>query len=121
MRQRSCGRCTMGRSVPRRAKRLNSLSPPRGFRLPKPGCSRRLHCETLEDRRLLAITVDTLLDELDGSTVDGDISLRDAIAATTAGETIDFAMSLDGGTVLLTLGELAINRPLTIDATALTG
>ena len=77
--------------------------------------------EPLEDRRLLAITVDTLIDEADGSITDGDISLRDAIAAAPAGETIDFAAPLDGGTILLTRGQLTIRRPLRIDASSLAG
>ena len=67
----------------------------------------------------LAITVDTLLDESDGSITDGDISLRDAIAAAATGATIDFDASLDGGTIWLVLGELAITRSITIDASAL--
>ncbi|MFV2066251.1 MAG: choice-of-anchor Q domain-containing protein [Pirellulales bacterium] len=83
--------------------------------------SRPLRCECLEDRRLLAITVDTLVDETDGSIVDGDISLRDALAVAEPGETIAFDISLDGGTILLTLGELAITTPLSVDATALAG
>ena len=41
---------------------------------------RRLQIERLENRQLLAITVDTLVDENDGIGVGG-ISLRDAIAA----------------------------------------
>ena len=53
---------------------------------------RRLRIEPLEDRRLLSITVNTLVDELDGSILDGDISLRDAIAAAPSGETINFAV-----------------------------
>jgi len=81
--------------------------------------ARRLGYESLEQRQLLAITVDTLVDEADGSIVDGDISLRDAIAAAPASETIDFELSLDGGTLMLTLGELAITEALTIDATSL--
>lgn len=48
--------------------------------------TRLLRIEPLEDRSLLSITVNTLVDELDGSIVDGDISLRDAIAASPAGE-----------------------------------
>jgi hypothetical protein len=36
---------------------------------------RRPRVEPLEDRRLLSITVDTLLDEADGSIADGDVSL----------------------------------------------
>ena len=66
---------------------------------------RRLHGESLEDRHLLAvITVDTLADEADGSISDGDISLRDAIALASAGDTIDFDASLNGGALILTLG-----------------
>ncbi|MFV2070061.1 MAG: choice-of-anchor Q domain-containing protein, partial [Pirellulales bacterium] len=81
--------------------------------------ARALGYESLEQRRLLAITVDTLVDELDGSIVDGDVSLRDALELAPPGETIDFDASLDGGTILLTLGELAIADAITIDATAL--
>ncbi len=85
-----------------------------------PRCRRRmLGFEPLERRWLLAMTVDTLIDEADGSIVDGDISLRDALAAAPAGETIDFDASLDGGTILLTMGELVVTKTLTIDATAL--
>src|SRR4051812_27591550 len=73
---------------------------------------RRLRIESLEDRRLLSITVNTLLDEADGSIVDGDISLRDAIAAAPAGETIDFSVS---GTITLTLSQLTINKSLTVN------
>ncbi|MEM8680927.1 MAG: choice-of-anchor Q domain-containing protein [Planctomycetota bacterium] len=76
--------------------------------------NRHLRFEQLEDRRLLAITVDTLVDELDGSIVDGDISLRDAIAAAPANETIDFAVN---GTLRLdaSLGELIIDKNLKLD------
>ena len=73
---------------------------------------RPLRFEPLEDRRLLAITVDTLVDELDGNIGDGDVSLRDAIAAATTGETIDFSVT---GTITLELGELVIDKSLTID------
>ena len=72
---------------------------------------RRLRVEALEDRRLLSITVDILLDELDGSIADGDVSLRDAIAAAPSGETIDFGVI---GVLELTLGELVIDKDLTI-------
>ena len=77
------------------------------------GSTRLLHIEPLESRRLLAITVDTLVDELDGSIVDGDISLRDAIAVASSGETINFSVS---GTINLDLGlgELLIDKELTI-------
>lgn len=79
---------------------------------------RLLAFEPLEDRRLLSITVDTLVDENDGIGVGG-ISLRDAIAAAVSGDTIDFAPSLTSGgpaTILLTHGELTIaNKALTIN------
>ena len=74
--------------------------------------------EPLEDRRLLAITVNTLFDELDGSIVDGDISLRDAVGQAPADETIDFdplLTSAGPATILLTLGEIVINKSLTIN------
>jgi CSLREA domain-containing protein len=69
-----------------------------------------LRIEPLEDRRLLSITVDTLVDENDGVGVGG-ISLRDAIAAATAGETIDFSVT---GTITLEHGELVVDKDLTI-------
>src|SRR4051812_45784732 len=73
----------------------------------------RLRIEPLENRRLLAITVNTLLDENDHSIVDGDISLRDAIEAATPGVTIDFSVS---GTISLgSMGELVIKKNLTIN------
>ena len=78
---------------------------------------RRLRYESLESRRLLAITVDRLIDEADGSIADGDISLCDAIAGASAGETIDFHAALTSGgpaTMTLTLGQLVINKPLMI-------
>jgi len=62
---------------------------------------------------MLSITVDTLVDEADGSIVDGDISLRDAIAAAPVGELIDF--SVNGTINLSQLGELTINKSVTID------
>lgn len=72
---------------------------------------RPLRFERLEDRQMLSITVDTLVDENDGSIVDGDISLRDAIVLAPTGETIDFSVI---GTLNLTLGELLINKSLSI-------
>jgi hypothetical protein len=80
----------------------------------------KLNFEQLESKRLLAITVDTLIDEEDFSVVDGDVSLRDAIGQAADGETINFAAGLDGGTVALTLGRLEINQTLVIDASSLT-
>ncbi|MCA9103280.1 MAG: hypothetical protein KDA63_19130, partial [Planctomycetales bacterium] len=75
-------------------------------------CYRRLAAEPLESRQLLTITVNTLVDEADGSITDGDVSLRDAIALAPSGETIDFSVT---GTILLTLGELVIDKDLTIN------
>ena len=60
---------------------------------------------------MLSVTVDTLVDEADGSIADGDVSLRDAIANAPAGETIDFSVT---GTINLTLGQLVIYKDLTI-------
>ena len=77
---------------------------------------RALRLEELEDRRVLSLTVNTLLDENDGVGVGG-ISLRDAIAAAPAGETIDFAPELTNAgpsTIRLTRGELLINKDLKI-------
>lgn len=71
---------------------------------------RLLRLEPLEDRRLLSITVNTLVDENDGIGVGG-VSLREALAAATPNETIDFAVN---GTILLEHGELLINRSLAI-------
>ena len=65
--------------------------------------------------------VNTLIDEFDGSILDGDASLRDAIFAARVNETIIFQSSLDGGTISLAqaLRELVINKSLEIDATSL--
>ena len=77
---------------------------------------RRLRIEPLENRRMLAVAmVDTELDVVD--LADGVTSLREAIFATNilAGpDTIEFDPSLDGKTILLTLGELEIADELTI-------
>src|SRR6476469_2936284 len=81
---------------------------------------RVLRFEPLEDRRLLSITVNTLIDENNGIAIGG-ISLRDAIAAAAPGETINFAPSLTSGapaTILLVRGELLIDKSLTINGPA---
>jgi len=77
---------------------------------------RRLAVEHLEDRRMLAITVSTTIDELDGSITDGDISLRDAIALAAPGETIDFDLGTGSQTIQMNLGSIGINSDVTIDA-----
>src|SRR5262245_14540994 len=61
----------------------------------------------LESRWVPAITVNTLVDEADGSITDGDISLRDAIASSPAGGTINFAVF---GTINLALGEVVVEN-----------
>jgi uncharacterized repeat protein (TIGR01451 family)/CSLREA domain-containing protein len=62
------------------------------------------------------LTVDLLADENDGAGCQvGDCSLREAIAASVAGDTIVFAPAVAGGSVTLTLGELVIGHHLTID------
>ena len=95
-------------TVQRHALRRREARRRNGTHLPQ----RRLRIEPLENRRLLSITVNTLVDELDGSLVDGDISLRDAVAVAPQGETINFAVT---GTINLTnLGHLTVSKNLTI-------
>ena len=79
--------------------------------------ARKLHCERLEDRRLLAVvTVDTNQDVVDFN--DGVTSLREAIFATNTvpgTDEIVFDFGHDGPeTILLTQGELVITDSLTI-------
>ncbi len=81
--------------------------------------ARRLHCERLEDRRLLAVvTVDTVDDTIDFD--DGYTSLREAIFATNTvpgPDEIRFDPALFTAaprTILLTHGELAITDSLTL-------
>lgn len=62
----------------------------------------------------MAITVDTLLDENDGDFSTGHFSLREAISSSGVGGNINFASSLTGGTIVLTQGELLIDKALTI-------
>jgi hypothetical protein len=87
--------------------------------------TRRLRLEPLEDRQLLSITVNTLIDERDNDIFDADVSLRDAILEAPAGEIINFSTNpvqgLNGGTINLLpgLGEIAFSKSLTIDASML--
>lgn len=73
--------------------------------------ARRLSIESLESRRMLAITVNTL-DDVTAN--DGFTSLREAIAITNTinEDTIDFAVA---GTITLEEGELAVTDSLTIN------
>jgi hypothetical protein len=70
---------------------------------------------------MLAITVNVSFDEFDNSITDGDISLRDAIDKAPIGETINFPSALNGQTITLlaNLGEILIEKNLTIDASNL--
>jgi hypothetical protein len=82
-------------------------SPRRGRQCTEPANRRRsrLHVETLEGR-CLPSTVSNLSDHDPGS-------LRDAIATTPAGGTVDFQPGLSG-TITLMTGELLIDKGLTI-------
>ena len=65
----------------------------------------------------LSLVVDTLADENDGDNSPGHLSLREAIDLANANpmpDTISFDPSLAGGTIHLTLGELAITDSVTI-------
>jgi hypothetical protein len=77
--------------------------------------------ERLEYRQLLTITVDNPVDELDLDSTPGDISLREAIRdSNPAGDTINFAPSLNGATIDLTLAsQIEFDKSLTIDASSL--
>ncbi|MFV2068619.1 MAG: Ig-like domain-containing protein [Pirellulales bacterium] len=69
-----------------------------------------------------SIVVDTLVDEDNGNTDPGDLSLREAInlANDTPGrDAVIFDSSLDGGTISLLLGEMEITEALVVDATSL--
>jgi len=62
------------------------------------------------------LVVSTVEDENDGDFSAGDLSLREAIALAEAGETISFDSSLGGSSIVLTQGELVINKSISIDA-----
>ena len=74
--------------------------------------NRRLRFESLEDRRLLSITVDTLVDENNGVGVGTGTSLREAIAAAAPGDTINFSVT---GTINLSIGDSNSTKSLLID------
>ena len=78
--------------------------------------------EALEQRTLLTtFTVDNPIDELDGNSNPGDLSLREAIflANSTAGaDTIQFAANLDGAVLNQTLGNLNITDDVSIIGSA---
>ena len=66
---------------------------------------------SLQPANAATLTVNTLLDEADGSCSNGDCSLRDAIALVNPGDTIQFAVS---GVIHLTLGQITFARSLTL-------
>ncbi|AFZ51172.1 beta strand repeat-containing protein [Dactylococcopsis salina] len=61
------------------------------------------------------LIVDTIIDEADGRVTDGDVSLRDALAVIVPGGTITFADGINTITLDEALGELVIDKGLTID------
>ena len=68
------------------------------------------------------VSVNTLSDEDDGdlnSNNGNGTSLREAINHSSPGATITFDSSLNGGTIILTEGQLSISQNLTIDASTL--
>ena len=67
-----------------------------------------------ENRNLVDPVVTILDDEDDRDLSPEDISLREAILYSNDGDTISFDPSLKDGTILLTSGELAIDKSLTI-------
>jgi hypothetical protein len=87
------------------------------YRLYRPKAGRKLgrmnrfvpRLENLEDRTVLSTL--TVLNNLDS----GAGSLRDAITSAKSGDTIVFAASLNGQTITLTGGELAIKNSLDIE------
>lgn len=62
-------------------------------------------------------TVTTSLDLVDDT--DGQISLREAVLYADEGGTIDFASALSGGTISLSGSALILDKPITVDASAL--
>ena len=71
-----------------------------------------------EDLRTMIVS--NLIDEEEGLgfPADGSISLREAIATALPGTNIVFDNSLGGGTIVLTEGELSLNRSVSIEAPA---
>ena len=69
--------------------------------------------------RAATFTVNTAVDEADGSCADGDCSLRDAIQTAGWGDWIDFDDALAGQVIVLNLGQLTVDKDLTIDGSSL--
>src|SRR5262245_50575616 len=79
---------------------------------PGPGNGFRPRLEALEDRALPSTL--TVLNTADS----GPGSLRDTIALAQSGDTIDFAPAVFGHNIILTGGELVIDKSLTIECPA---
>jgi|GEM_PF-759288 len=71
--------------------------------------------EPIDPEVATQLIVSTFDDENDGDFSEGDLSLREAIAISNSNDTIGFAEDLSGGTILLSLGELSIDKSLTIN------
>lgn len=63
---------------------------------------------------LSSLVVDRLIDDVDNNFSPGNLSLREAIAYIDTSGTITFAPALTGGTITLALGELGVDRSMTI-------
>jgi predicted outer membrane repeat protein len=82
----------------------------------------RIDMGAVESTPLMNLTVDNLEDELDDNFAPGDLSLREALAVILPGGNITFAATMQG-TLTLTMGELVVNRNMSIaglDPTVLT-
>jgi CSLREA domain-containing protein len=78
----------------------------------QPSTSLTIHNGSLLESAANTLVVTTLVDESDGSCIDDDCSLRDAVAAAASGDTISFgALS---GPSNLSLGEILIDKSLSI-------
>ena len=65
------------------------------------------------------LTVTTATDDNDGCAIGG-CSLRDAIVDANSGDTIEFDPTLAGATILLSNGQLLLNKNLTVDGSGVT-
>ncbi|MBR5415975.1 MAG: hypothetical protein IK105_08580 [Thermoguttaceae bacterium] len=103
--------------------------------------TRQLRLETLEERALLAVTaggfgyaadlpapteattwvVNTTADPTSWSDTDAIVSLREALARASDGDTINFDASLSGGTITLGGSQLSVGKAVTVDASGIGG
>ena len=71
--------------------------------------------DTQEISAVVAFSVDTLADVVDGDLTAGNRSLREAIDRALDGEAVSFDPALAGGTITLALGQITIAKGLAID------